>query len=61
MQSWKQQYRVPGSERKREGQKKKEGGHLRRYKRCSVFSGKRARDVGRKGGSLFDLRSRGLI
>ena len=47
-------------ERGREGQKRQEGGQSRRYKRCSVFSGKRARDVGR-GGSLFDLRSRGLI
>lgn len=42
--------RVPG--RKKEGEReggteKKEGGQLRRYKRCSVFSGKRARDVGR--------------
>ena len=42
--------RVPGSEKKREGQKEKEGGQPRRYKRCSVFSGKRERDVGTVGG-----------
>ena len=57
-------------EREREGERgrereggteKKEGGQPTRYKRCSVFPGKRARDVGREGGSLFDLRSRGLI
>lgn len=29
--------------------KKREGGQPRRYKRCSVFSGKRARDVGKEG------------
>lgn len=39
--------------REREGEggtEKKEGGRSRRYKRCSVFSGKRVRDVGKGGG-----------
>lgn len=44
----------------REGQRERRAGRRsRRYKRCSVFTGKRERDEG--GRPLFDLRSRGLI
>lgn len=54
--------RVPGSEKKKGGTEKKEGRQSRGHKRCSVFSGKGARDEGRRaGGSLFGLRSGGLI
>lgn len=48
--------------KKKGGTEKKEGRQSRGHKRCSVFSGKGARDEGRRAeGSLFGLRSGGLI
>lgn len=58
--------RVPGSERKREGQKKKKGGRASetvQEMQCLLWKEGEGCGAGWRGegGSLFDLRSKGLI